>query len=109
MSTERVDSKTSDARTRTNDVPEESETVQEDAGKTQEPTSPPLFQAGFWDKDPETTRHRNNYFKIVIMGCFLVIIVIFGYLSIYWGSLWAVNKTVHNMNAWVVVSTVHAS
>ena len=63
------------------------------------------FQAGFWDKDPETTLHRTTYLRIVGLGCFLTILAIFAYLSIFWGSLWQVQIYVHRMNGWIVVRT----
>lgn len=67
------------------------------------PTYQP-FQAGFWDKDPETTKHRTIYLKISIMGVMFTILAIFAYLSIYWGSLWSVETHLHGLNGWIVVS-----
>lgn len=80
------------------------EVLQEEEGKTQEETRPPLYGAGFWDHDMETSRHRAVYLKTMLAGGLLTVLVIFSYLAIYWGSLWKVNEKIHNMNGWIVVS-----
>ena len=48
--------------------------------KPTEPAVPPRFGAGFWDKDPSTTRARNTYFKVVFGGCVLTVLAIFSVL-----------------------------
>lgn len=63
---------------------------------------PTRFAAGFWDRDPETTKHRKIYLKVVTGGSFVTILVIFAVLSIYWGSLWKVNLNIHHLNGWIV-------
>ena len=64
------------------------------------------YASTFWSNDPETTKHRSMYLKIVILGVFLTILLIFGVLSIYWGALWKVQDGIHNFDGWVVVRTI---
>lgn len=68
-----------------------------------EETEPEKFKAGFFDKDPYTTEQRKIYLKIMAMGSFLTILVVFCVLSIYWGSLWQATSKISKMNAWIVV------
>ena len=71
--------------------------------KPTEPAVPPRFGAGFWDKDPSTTRARNTYFKVVFGGCVLTVLAIFSVLSIYLGALWKLDDKIHNLKGLVVV------
>ena len=68
-----------------------------------EETEPEKFKAGFFDKDPYTTEQRKIYLKIMAMGSFLTILVVFCVLSIYWGSLWQATSKISKMKGWVVV------
>ena len=66
----------------------------------------PPFSHGFLDKDPESSKARANYFKVVAPTLLLVFTyVIWGVLPIYWASIFDLYNHVHNLNGWVVVST----
>jgi len=67
-------------------------------------TDPP-FSHGFLDKDPETSRARSLYFKVIGGALFLVFTyVIWGVFPIYWGSVYKLYDHTHNLHGWVVVS-----
>lgn len=63
------------------------------------------FSHGFLDRDPESSKARSLYFKI-IGGTLLLVFtyVIWCVLPIYWGSLYKLYDHVHNLHGWVVVS-----
>ena len=69
-----------------------------------EPPQPVPFQSNFFDKDPDMVRRRGMYIQMLVRSTFLIILIIFGILSIFWGSLYNVNAYVHNLDGWVVVS-----
>ncbi|KAF9484292.1 hypothetical protein BDN70DRAFT_989742 [Pholiota conissans] len=56
--------------------------------------------AGFFDKNPQGAAARAAYLKIFLGGCFMILILIFGILSIFWGSLWKIPA--RNLHGWVV-------
>jgi len=58
---------------------------------------------GFWDKDPQSSKDRAIFFRIVPAG-FLVIIlfIIWCVLPIYWGASWETTTHFHDLNCWVV-------
>lgn len=72
-----------------------------------EEVEPEKFKAGFFDKDPYTTQQRKIYLKIMAMGSFLTIMVVFCVLSIYWGSLWQATSKISKMHGWIVVRSFH--
>lgn len=66
----------------------------------------PPFSHGFFDKDPESSKARSLYFKIVVGTLLLVFTyVIWGVLPIYWASVFELYNNAHNLHGWVVVST----
>jgi len=63
------------------------------------------FTHGFLDRDPETSKARSLYFKIIGGSLFLVFTyVIWGVLPIYWASIFKLYDHAHNLHGWVVVS-----
>ncbi|KAF9650519.1 hypothetical protein BDM02DRAFT_1391636 [Thelephora ganbajun] len=63
----------------------------------------PPFTHGFLDKDPETSRARSLYFKIIAGTLLLVFTyVIWGVLPIYWGSVFKLYHHAHNLHGWIV-------
>jgi len=80
----------------------ESTTAIQNAEIRDEETEQEKFKAGFFDKDPYTSQQRKIYLKIIALGSFLTILVVFCVLSIYWGSLWQATSKVRNMNGWIV-------
>ncbi|KAH8119235.1 hypothetical protein DFH11DRAFT_1563712 [Phellopilus nigrolimitatus] len=74
-----------------------------DSGRTEPETQPPPPHAArFWDRDPVTAAKRRIYFKTMFGGTFLTTLMIFGVLSIFWGSLWKTDSYTHNLNGWIV-------
>jgi hypothetical protein len=68
------------------------------------PEDPP-FMHGFLDRDPESSKARSLYFKIIGGSLFLVFTyVIWGVLPIYWASVFKLYDHAHNLHGWVVVS-----
>ncbi|PAV18859.1 response to drug-related protein [Pyrrhoderma noxium] len=63
---------------------------------------PQPFSNGFWDKSPGMTRSRKMYLQVLFRGTVLIILVIFGYLSIFWGSLFKTTEYIHKLKGWVV-------
>ncbi len=61
--------------------------------------SPKLFSNDFTDR--ELTAQRKEYIKSLVVGCFSMVILMFGVFSIYWGALWKVPD--HKLPGWVVV------
>ncbi|KAL5507147.1 hypothetical protein ACEPAH_6603 [Sanghuangporus vaninii] len=72
-----------------------------DADGSQPPTSPP-FQARFWSKDPVTSGLRKKYIFMMSMVTLLLILCIFGILSIYWASLYKVPDYAHKLECWII-------
>lgn len=65
------------------------------------------FSHRFLDKDPETSKARPLYFKVVIGVLVLALTyVIWGVLPIYWASVFDLYNHAHNLRGWVVVSCV---
>lgn len=63
----------------------------------------PPFSHGFLDRDPESSKARSLYFKIVGGTVLLVLTyVIWGVLPIYWASVFDLYGHVHHLNGWVV-------
>lgn len=60
--------------------------------------SPKLFSNDFTDR--ELTAQRKEYIKSLVVGCFSMVILMFGVFSIYWGALWKVPD--HKLPGWVV-------
>lgn len=70
------------------------------------PPEDPPFTHGFLDRDPEASKARSLYFKIIGGSLFLVFTyVIWGVLPIYWASVFKLYEHAHNLHGWVVVST----
>lgn len=66
---------------------------------------PKYNSSGFFDNDPEVKKYRDPYFKAVSMGLILIIvIIIWGVLPIYWGSMFRAMEHVHNLHGLVVES-----
>lgn len=64
----------------------------------------PPFSHGFFDKDPESSKARSLYFKVVVGTLALVLTyVIWGVLPIYWASVFDLYSHAHNLHGWVVV------
>lgn len=59
-------------------------------------------QAGFFSTS-EGRAARAMYLKIFVGGCFMLVLLIFGILSIFWGSLWKIPA--HHLHGWIVVSS----
>lgn len=70
---------------------------------------PVPFQSSFWDKDPDMVRRRKLYIKVLASNTIIIILIIFGILSIFWGSLYNVDSYIHNLQGWVVVSSKDTS
>ena len=75
------------------------------AGPNNNDGPPQPFSNGFWDKSPGMTRSRKMYLQVLFRGTVLIILVIFGYLSIFWGSLFKTTEYIHKLKGWVVVSS----
>lgn len=73
-------------------------------GQSQQCSPPPPHTAGFWDRTPFMAGARKSYMRVLSMGFLLTSLVIFGVLSIFWGSLWRTNLYVHKLDGWIVVS-----
>ncbi|WFD44778.1 hypothetical protein MPSI1_003449 [Malassezia psittaci] len=58
------------------------------------------FEHGFWD--PSLKQLRAIYFKPVIMTTVLMMVIVWGFLSIYWGSLWKEQDLSPNLQVMVV-------
>jgi len=75
------------------------------SGDQKVPPEDPPFSHGFLDNDPETSKARSIYFKIVGGTIFLVLTyVIWGVLPIYWASVFKLYDHAHNLHGWIVVS-----
>ncbi|OCB86856.1 hypothetical protein A7U60_g6029 [Sanghuangporus baumii] len=68
---------------------------------SQPPTLPP-FQARFWSKDPVTSGKRKTYISMISIVTLLLILSIFGILSIYWASLYNVPNYAHKLECWII-------
>ena len=73
------------------------------------PPPPPPFQARFWSKDPVTSIKRKIYTKVMVMSIALLTAVIFGFLSIYWASLYDAPRYAHKLEGWVIVRIFSSS
>lgn len=58
------------------------------------------FALRFWD--PRLKKLRMIYMKAVIIMSFVVMVLIWGVMAIYWGSLWKENDLSHNLHVMVV-------
>ena len=64
------------------------------------------FSHRFLDKDPETSKARSLYLRVVGGTILLALTyVIWGVLSIYWASVFTLYSHAHNLHGWVIVST----
>lgn len=89
------------------------------------PQGPKPFTGKFFDKDPESAKHRKMYLRIVGSGTLLIVVTVLSVLryvfysrfprvlrpltlrrSIYWGSTWKGNTALHNLHGWIVVRDV---
>ncbi|KAG7441803.1 uncharacterized protein BT62DRAFT_907367 [Guyanagaster necrorhizus] len=69
------------------------------AEKEKQPAAPPKpFSNEFTDK--EIAAQRKEYIKALVIGCFSMVILLFGVFSIYWGALWKIPD--HKLPGWVV-------
>lgn len=67
----------------------------------EQPTAKPRpFGHNFWDK--ELAPMRKEYFIPIVATTFLMVLVVWLFFSIYWGSLYVAQKQVHNLSAFVV-------
>lgn len=62
----------------------------------------PAPNTSFLDGSKEAAAARATYLKIYLGGTFMIILLIFGIMSIFWGALWKIPA--HNLPGWVVVS-----
>ncbi|KAF8907987.1 hypothetical protein CPB85DRAFT_1414965 [Mucidula mucida] len=65
--------------------------------KPQAPAEP-LYSSQF--TDASIARERAAFFKILIGGCFAVVVALLVLFSIYWGALWKVPA--HQLDGWLV-------
>lgn len=65
--------------------------------KPQAPAEP-LYSSQF--TDASIARERAAFFKILIGGCFAVVVALLALFSIYWGALWKVPA--HQLDGWLV-------
>ncbi|KJA21331.1 hypothetical protein HYPSUDRAFT_42197 [Hypholoma sublateritium FD-334 SS-4] len=56
--------------------------------------------AKFLDDSKGATAARAIYLKIFFGGCVMILVLIFGIMSIFWGSLWKIPA--HNLPGWIV-------
>lgn len=89
-----------------NDEEDEEEVASHSEKQGQQHGPPPPYSAGFWDKTPAMANARKAYVRVLGGGLFLTTLVIFSVLSIFWGSLWKLNEYIHNLDGWIVVSTL---
>ncbi|KAG8950615.1 hypothetical protein FRC04_007239 [Tulasnella sp. 424] len=68
--------------------------------ESQAPTGPRKFQHAFWD--PEVAHLRKIYFKILGMTVAFLVVAMWLFFSIYWGSLGETAEHVPNLKAYVV-------
>ncbi|KAG8950619.1 hypothetical protein FRC04_007243 [Tulasnella sp. 424] len=68
--------------------------------EAQAPTGPRKFQHAFWD--PEVAHLRKIYFKILGMTVAFIVVAMWLFFSIYWGSLGETAEHVPNLKAYVV-------
>lgn len=67
-----------------------------------EPT--PHFTHGFFDNEPEVKKGRAIYLKVMPLSLMMVlVIIIWGVLPIYWGSMFRAPQHIHNLNGLIVV------
>ena len=76
-----------------------------DSSTSRIPPEDPPFTHGFLDRDPESSKARSLYFKIIGGSLLLVFTyVIWGVFPIYWASVYQLYNHTHNLHGWVVVS-----
>lgn len=68
--------------------------------EAQAPAGPRKFQHGFWDK--EVAHLRQIYFKILGMTVVLLVVAMWLFFSIYWGSLGETAEHVPNLKGYVI-------
>ncbi|KIO28765.1 hypothetical protein M407DRAFT_176434 [Tulasnella calospora MUT 4182] len=68
--------------------------------EAQAPTGPRKFQHGFWDS--EVAHLRKIYFKILGMTVVLLVVAMWLFFSIYWGSLGETAQHVPNLKGYVI-------
>lgn len=61
----------------------------------------PQGTLSFFEKSPAANAARSIYLKIYIGGTVMMILTIFGILSIYWGALYRTPE--RNLKGWLVV------
>ncbi|KAG8950622.1 hypothetical protein FRC04_007246 [Tulasnella sp. 424] len=64
------------------------------------PTGPRKFQHAFWD--PEIAHLRKIYFKILGMTVILLVVAMWLFFSMYWGSLGGTSEHVPNLKGYVI-------
>ncbi|EIM83003.1 uncharacterized protein STEHIDRAFT_84394 [Stereum hirsutum FP-91666 SS1] len=62
----------------------------------------PWFSESFFSRHPAMKKTRAIYFKILLMASMLIILIILGFLSIYWGALWKTFAAVHKLEGWII-------
>ena len=66
----------------------------------------PWFTESYFTSEPATAAARKIYIKILASRGVIIIVFLLSVLSIYWGALWQTPVHVHNLNCWVVVSSI---
>lgn len=80
-------------------------TISAGPGEHKVPAEDPPFSHGFLDNDPETSKARPFYFKMVGGTVFLILTyVIWAVLPIYWASVFKLYDHAHHLHGWIVVS-----
>lgn len=65
---------------------------------TEKISAEPLYTTQF--TDASNARERALFFKILIGGCFAVVLAVLALFSIYWGALWKVPA--HQLDGWLL-------
>ncbi|KAJ7154103.1 hypothetical protein C8R46DRAFT_1006043 [Mycena filopes] len=60
----------------------------------------PAFSAQFLDNSPEASAARAIYLKTLVGGVTALVLAIFAFFSIYWGSVWSTPH--HTLPGWIV-------
>ncbi|WFC99521.1 hypothetical protein MYAM1_002266, partial [Malassezia yamatoensis] len=95
-----LDSKTSENNTLQEDKERGGQHANHSAGEKQGKPNMRPFEHNFWD--PSLKQLRAIYFKPVVMTTLLMMIVIWAFLSMYWGSLWKELELSPNLHVMVV-------
>ena len=61
-----------------------------------------LYSMQFWDDNPEASKARWMYIKILVQRTLLAVVAIFCIFSIYWGAVWQLPA--RSLRGWIIVS-----